>query len=61
MLLNRPYQLRIIAGEHNVGIATIYEQIRLVKTIHIHPDFSLETLLNDIAILEVLFYHQGFE
>ena len=50
--------MRVTAGKHGTQQANRFEQIRAVKKVYGHPDFSMENMQNDIAILEVLFQHR---
>lgn len=45
--------MRIVAGEHNFGITTGREQIRLTPKVHIHADYTGGVAPYDIALLGV--------
>lgn len=51
---DRSFQVRVVAGKHSADAQSSHEQIRLITQINIHPNYSRETLENDIAILKVL-------
>jgi len=47
------FQVRVVAGKHSADAQSSHEQIRLITQINIHPNYSRETLENDIAILKM--------
>jgi len=51
--LSSTLSLIIVAGDHDLNTGSYSEQIRVVKTIYLHPRYSEVSYANDIAVLEL--------
>ncbi|GFS17009.1 chymotrypsin-like elastase family member 2A [Elysia marginata] len=52
--LGQPHNWRAVLGEYNRRIAEDTEQVIRLKSIHVHPEYSLQPkLINDIALLKL--------
>ncbi|KAK7080485.1 Transmembrane protease serine 6 [Halocaridina rubra] len=48
-----PANIKVVAGEHDRGVSEGNEQITYVTEMISHPNFNVDTYLNDIALLKL--------
>ena len=50
---NGPYNLQVVAGEHNLAVMSGMEQYRNVSLVVVHPGFDANTFENDISLIKL--------